>query len=51
MLQVKFENCKSSSFIEEDVWIFDSSVDGWRTTHARRIHVKIAHYGPSGQVS
>ena len=48
MLHVKFENCRSRSFIE-DVWIF--AFKSWRTTHNTRIGMAIAHYGPLGQVS
>ena len=47
MLHVKFQNCRSTSFIE---YLF-SSVDGRRTTHAGRTGMEIAHYGPSVQVS
>ena len=51
MLHVEFENCTSISFIEEDVEYLFSSFDGRRTTHAGRIGMAIAHYGPSGQLS
>ena len=46
MLHVKFENCRSSCFVDEE-YLF-SSVDGQCMKHTGGIGMAIAHNGPSG---